>query len=569
MVLHAQNLKDISAPLTPESTTRLRTDGAITVPSSDFFGRGLTGSGTVRESVTDKYLEWLRLASKHHSTSGRMNPMNDDTDDLFKHYKAADYRTPLERTADSVSQKLMECVLPQREYRSFPLAKRIGLVACDGVFATAVTSGVGALSSKGIPYLGKLAVKAVTNTVTYRTSRQSSDSFIRYMEVHKFLTQYSGYKGLCAYRLMAIDQMFDNTDAFYANMPRYGSFFFVRNGHIYYVTFKLDYNDRSEDRRYPDVTIMTTKSNLHGLAQIDAYINEKTEESTPKVVKRTEKLIEVQTYDSDGDRSSGANIPGRTWSSIAYTDKLYRELFEDIMAWSTEREAYYAEGIPYKRIYILEGPAGTGKTTIAKILATEIDRTLHIARLTEMNDKQMASFFGRFKGHRGGNKPIILLEDFDSDPILLNRSIGGSRSETLTSRRETKAGIAETQNTRTLSGFLNAIDGVIPLDNVIVIMTTNTTKDLDPAVIREGRVDRIVHVGALDHKAITRYVEARYPGIDTTRIDIDAVVSRGTLGSQLQEVFLKNRVDPEGFIHDLNDFAHNYKTHAERFGITA
>lgn len=48
-----------------------------------------------------------------------------------------------------------------------------------------------------------------------------------------------------------------------------------------------------------------------------------------------------------------------------------------------------------------------------------------------------------------------------------------------------------------LSGLLNVLDGVVDCPNRILIMTTNHPEKLDPALIRPGRIDKIIYLGYL------------------------------------------------------------------------
>jgi chaperone BCS1 len=56
----------------------------------------------------------------------------------------------------------------------------------------------------------------------------------------------------------------------------------------------------------------------------------------------------------------------------------------------------------------------------------------------------------------------------------------------------------EEQGRTSLSGLLNALDGVSTPHGLITVLTTNDMTKLDPALIRPGRVDRIEEIGHLD-----------------------------------------------------------------------
>ena len=66
-------------------------------------------------------------------------------------------------------------------------------------------------------------------------------------------------------------------------------------------------------------------------------------------------------------------------------------------------------------------------------------------------------------------------------------------------------------NRLTLSGLLNAIDGVTSTEGRIMFMTTNYVDRLDPALIRPGRVDAKHFIGHCEHKQLIKMFNKFYP----------------------------------------------------------
>lgn len=110
-------------------------------------------------------------------------------------------------------------------------------------------------------------------------------------------------------------------------------------------------------------------------------------------------------------------------------------------------------------------------------------------------------------------KCIILLEDFDSAGI--GRGNG---------KPQESSGVG---NSITLSGFLNAIDGVTSPEGRILIVTTNTPEALDEAMIRPGRIDMQVFFGPLT-KASTEEIFMR---MYTRDVDESETVTENPTGS--------------------------------------
>lgn len=63
----------------------------------------------------------------------------------------------------------------------------------------------------------------------------------------------------------------------------------------------------------------------------------------------------------------------------------------------------------------------------------------------------------------------------------------------------------------TLSGVLNAFDGIIPMDGTVTFFTANRIDDIDPAMMRPGRIDLKYYLGPLKHQEIVAYLNLMYP----------------------------------------------------------
>jgi chaperone BCS1 len=135
--------------------------------------------------------------------------------------------------------------------------------------------------------------------------------------------------------------------------------------------------------------------------------------------------------------------------------------------------AWYAErGIPYRRGYLLHGPPGTGKTTLVLALAGELKLSVAVLSLSSrlMSDDSLRTLIDGLPA-----ATLFLIEDVDC---------------VFKERRSTdpQAGV-------TLSGLLNALDGVSSREGRVLFLTTNHPERLDPALVRPGRVDRKVELG--------------------------------------------------------------------------
>lgn len=158
-------------------------------------------------------------------------------------------------------------------------------------------------------------------------------------------------------------------------------------------------------------------------------------------------------------------------------------LFEDLHRWADAREWYAGHGIPYRRGYLLEGPPGTGKTSLALAMAGAVRRPLYLVNLaTAGGDTGLQAAFNNAE-----TGAVIVIEDIDSARISHQRDRG----------QDVAGKDVDPGKMVTLAGLLNAVDGVGSRDNRVLVMTSNRADVLDEALIRPGRVDRREHIGLL------------------------------------------------------------------------
>lgn len=194
-------------------------------------------------------------------------------------------------------------------------------------------------------------------------------------------------------------------------------------------------------------------------------------------------VYRTTSYSQDLMRwSSVASRLSRDISTVIIDQHKKQTILRDINEYlhPHTRQWYANHGIPYRRGYLFSGPPGTGKTSLASAIAGVFGLDIYVLSLLDptMTESQFTRLFSEVPA-----RCVVLLEDVDA--AGLNRGDLGP-GEDYTQRA------ARANTSVSLSGVLNAIDGVSSHEGRILIMTTNAPQHLDRALIRPGRVD--VHI---------------------------------------------------------------------------
>ena len=179
--------------------------------------------------------------------------------------------------------------------------------------------------------------------------------------------------------------------------------------------------------------------------------------------------------------------PNLHWEDIGGLEDAKRELREAV-EWPLRYGPVfeYMNATPPKGI-LLYGPPGTGKTMLAKAVAAESEANFINVKGPEFLSKWVGesekAVRETFRKARQASPCIVFMDEIDS--IAPTR--GGDGDSHVTER--------------VISQLLTEMDGLESLHNVVVIAATNRPDMLDPALLRPGRFDRLVKIGAPDLEA--------------------------------------------------------------------
>jgi SpoVK/Ycf46/Vps4 family AAA+-type ATPase len=136
---------------------------------------------------------------------------------------------------------------------------------------------------------------------------------------------------------------------------------------------------------------------------------------------------------------------------------------------------------------IFYGPSGTGKTLLARCLATAVDADVYAIKMTDLantayinegakNVQDLFKYLRNQASKNPGKKLIVIFDELDA--LFKNRENRNSSGE----------------DTKVVNTFLTEMDGFDTLKNVIIVGTTNRLESLDNAVKRPGRLGTHIKV---------------------------------------------------------------------------
>jgi len=234
----------------------------------------------------------------------------------------------------------------------------------------------------------------------------------------------------------------------------------------------------------------------------------------------------VMSFGKSKAKQISKDMPKTTFADVAGVDEAVEELYE-IKDFLQNPARYQALGAKIPKGVLLYGPPGTGKTLLARAVAGEagvpfftISGSDFVEMFVGVGASRVRDLFEQAKQ----NSPcIIFVDEIDAVGRQRGAGMGGGHDE-----RE-----------QTLNQLLVEMDGFGARAGVILIAATNRPDILDPALLRPGRFDRQIPVGAPDlagRKAILK-VHATGKPIDS-EADLHGLAKRtvGMSGADLANV---------------------------------
>ena len=220
--------------------------------------------------------------------------------------------------------------------------------------------------------------------------------------------------------------------------------------------------------------------------------------------------------------------PTITWEEIGGLSHQIQEIQEVVELPLKKPELFKKIGITPPKGVLLYGEPGTGKTLLAKAVAASTNSTF----IEVVGSELVQKFIGEgaklvkeiFEFARKKAPSIIFIDELDA--------LAAKRIEVGTS--------GEREVNRTFMQLLAELDGFKPLGNVKVIGATNRKDILDPAVIRPGRLDRLISIPIPNNEARLDIlkIHSKSMNFDEKKVKIESLGARmeGFSGAEIKAV---------------------------------
>ena len=237
--------------------------------------------------------------------------------------------------------------------------------------------------------------------------------------------------------------------------------------------------------------------------------------------------VAIREIEPSALREIYVEIPDVSWESVGGLTEIKNRLKESVEWPLTKPELFEHFGIKPPRGIVLFGAPGTGKTLLAKAIANEAKANFISIKGPELISKWVGesekAIREIFKKAKQSSPSIIFLDEFES--------IAGMRSS------NSQSGGSDVSN-RVVNQLLASMDGVESLDGVIIVAATNRPEMIDPALLRSGRFERVLHVPPPDKAARETIMQIHSNGMPLSSFSMKDVLGgmEGFTGADIEAV---------------------------------
>ena len=280
-----------------------------------------------------------------------------------------------------------------------------------------------------------------------------------------------------------------------------------------------------------DINALVREAAMKALRRYLPEIDLDEEEIPTEVLEKMEvKMIDfreaIKDIEPSALREIYVEIPEVGWDQVGGLQEIKDRLKESIEWPLTQPDLFSHFGVKPPRGVVLFGAPGTGKTLIAKAIANEAKANFISVKGPEMISKWVGEsergIREVFKKAKQAAPSIIFLDEFES--------IAGARVE--------NRGEGSDVMNRVVNQLLSSMDGVEALEGVIVIAATNRPEMIDPALLRSGRFERVLHVPPPDEASIKEILKIHTAEMPLGKLDLPSFAKsmNGYTGADIEAV---------------------------------
>jgi len=226
-------------------------------------------------------------------------------------------------------------------------------------------------------------------------------------------------------------------------------------------------------------------------------------------------------------RETLVEIPNVTWEDIGGLDGVKRELQETIQYPVEHPEKFLKFGMSPSKGVLFYGPPGCGKTLLAKAIANECQANFISVKgpelLTMWFGESEANVRDVFDKARAAAPCVLFFDELDS----------------IAKARGNSSGDAGGASDRVLNQLLTEMDGMGAKKNVFIIGATNRPDQIDPALLRPGRLDQLIYIPLPDEKSrisVLKSTLRKSPISPEVDLNYIAKITAGFSGADLTEI---------------------------------